>query len=55
MSKIIQSGRFLSNMMTNLGKKKALMDLAVPLTKDFSPKLANKVTLPLIYKFERKK
>ena len=43
LSKIIQSGRFLGNMIGNLGKK-ALTDLAVPLVKDILPKLATKAS-----------
>ena len=43
LSKIIQSGRFLGNMIDNLGKK-ALTGLAVPLAKDILPKLTTKAT-----------
>ena len=39
MTKIIQSGRFLSNMMGNLSKK-ALMNFAVPVATNVLPKLA---------------
>ena len=40
-------------MMSHLGKK-ALLDLAVPLTKDVLPKLATKATSSVLDKFERK-
>ena len=43
MAKIIQSGIFIDKTLDNLGKK-ALLDLAVPLTKDVLPKLATKET-----------
>ena len=56
-SKIIQSGGFpgktLGNMMGNLGKK-SLMDVAISLAKDAFSKLANKTTLSIQDKFERK-
>ena len=56
-SKIIQSGGFpgktLGNMMGNLGKK-SLMDVAISLAKDAFSKLANKATLSIQDKFERK-
>ena len=39
--------------MSHLGKK-ALLDLAVPLTKDVLPKLATKATSSVLDKFERK-
>ena len=58
LAKIIQSGQFLGkalgNMMSNLGKK-ALTDLAVPLTKDVMPKLATKPTLSILDEFKKKK
>ena len=57
LAKIIQSGQFLGkalgNMMSNLGKK-ALTDLAVPLTKDVMPKLATKPTLLILDEFKKK-
>ena len=53
LSKLIQSGGFLCNMMGNLGKK-TLTDLAVPLAIDVLPKLATKATLSISDKFERK-
>ena len=57
LSEIIQPGRFLGKTLgkvtRNLGKK-ALKDLAVPLPKDFLPKLATKATSSVLGKFERK-
>ena len=53
LSKIIQSGDILGNMLGNLGKK-LLIDLAVPLVKDVVTKLATKAALPVIDKFKRK-
>ena len=57
LAKIIQSAQFLGitlgNMMSNLDKK-ALWDLAVPLTKDVWSKLASKATSSTIDTFERK-
>ena len=53
LSKIIQSGRFLGNMIDNLGKK-ALKGLAAPLAKDILPKLTTKATWSVSAKFERK-
>ena len=53
LSKIIQSGRFLGNMIDNLGKK-ALKGLAVPLAEDILPKLTTKATWSVSAKFERK-
>ena len=44
----------LGNMMSNLGKK-ALTDLAVPLTKDVMPKLATKPTLSILDEFKKTK
>ena len=52
-SKIISSGGFLGKTLGNLGKK-ALLDFAVPLTKDVLLKLANKATSFVLDKFERK-
>ena len=54
LAKIIQSGGFLGKMLGNLGKK-VLLDLAVPLAKDVSPKLATRATSSALSKFERKK
>ena len=51
--KIISSGGFLGKTLGNLGKK-ALLDFAVPLTKDVLLKLANKATSFVLDKFERK-
>ena len=50
---VIQSVGFLGKTLGNLGKK-VLLDLAVPLAKDVLPKLATKVTLCALDKFERK-
>ena len=43
----------LGNVISHLGKK-ALIDLAVLLTKDVLPKLATKATLSVLDKFDRK-
>ena len=57
LSKIIELegflGKTLGNMIGSLGKK-ALLDLAVPLTKNVLPKLATKTTSSVLDKFERK-
>ena len=53
LTKIFQSSGFLCNMIGYLGKK-ALMNPAVPLTKDVLPKLATKVTWSILDQFERK-
>ena len=53
LSKIIQLGGFLGNMMGNLSKK-AVTDLVVPLAKDVLPKVATKVTLSILDKLEKK-
>ena len=53
LSKIIQSGRFLGNMIDKLGKE-ALMKIDVPLAKNILPQLATKATLSVKYSFERK-
>ena len=57
LSKIIQSvgflGKTLGNMIGNLGTN-AVIDIAVPLTKDVLLKLATKTTLSILDKFERK-
>ena len=57
LNKIIQSGGFfgktLDNAIDNLDKK-ALIGLAVSLTKDVLPKLATKATSSVLDKFERK-
>ena len=52
-SNIIQSGRLLGNMISNLGKK-ALKVLAVLLAKDVFPKLVTKADSFVIDKFGRK-
>ena len=52
--KIIQLGGCISKMLGNLGNKKALLDLAVPLVKDVLPALATKATSSALDKFERK-
>ena len=51
--KTINSGEFLGNMISKLGKE-ALTKFAVPLTKDSLPELATKTTSSAIDKFERK-
>ena len=51
LSKIIQSGRFLGNIMSNL-RKKSLVDLADPLPKDVLLKLPTKSASPTLDKFE---
>ena len=53
LANMIPLGRFLDKTLLNLNKK-VLLALAVPLGKDILPKLANKTTLFLIHKFERK-
>ena len=57
MSKIVESvkclGKTLDNIMGTVGKK-ALLDLAVPLAKDFLSKLATKATSYLLDRFKRK-
>ena len=52
LSKIIQSVGFFGKTLVNLGKK-ALLDLAVLLGKDDSPKLAHKATSSVLEKLER--
>ena len=52
-SKTIRSGGFLNNKIGKLGKE-ALINLAVPLAKDFLTKLATKATSHILDKFERK-
>ena len=51
LSIITQSGRFLGNMIGKSGRE-ALMNLAVPLTKDVLPKLAIKANSSTLDKFE---
>ena len=53
LSLIIQSDRFLSNMIGIFGKE-ILTKFAVPLAKDVLHKLATKAALSVIDKFERK-
>ena len=53
LSKIIQSGGFVSNMLVNLGKK-VIKDLAVPLARDNLPGLVSNLTSNAINKFEKK-
>ena len=54
LSKIIQSGRFLGNMIDNPGKE-TLINLAVSLAKDVFPKLATKAPSSITDQSERKK
>ena len=51
LSKIIQSSRFLGKTISNL-KKKALLDLAVPLAKDVLRKLPTKATSSVLEKLK---
>ena len=53
LSKIIQSGGFLGNMIAKLGKE-ALMKSAVPLAKYILPQIATRATSSVIDDFERK-
>ena len=53
LSKIIQAGGFLGNMIGKLGKD-ALMNLAVALAKDVFLKLGTKATWSILDKLERK-
>ena len=53
-STIIQSGRFLGKMLSNLGKN-VLLNLAVPLAKDVLPKLATTVISCVLEKLKKKK
>ena len=58
MAKKIQSGGFLGQMLGNVRDnfgKKATIKLAVPLTEDVLPKLANKATSSVLAKSEGKK
>ena len=52
LSKIIQSGGFLRNMLGDLILKKVMIDLAIPLARDNIPGLLN--NLASTNKFERK-
>ena len=53
LSKMIQSGGFLRNMLVNLGKK-VITDLAIPLTRDDLLGLVSNITSNEINKFKRK-
>ena len=53
LSKIIQSGGFLSNMIGKLCKE-ALIKFAASLAKDISPQLATKATSPVINNLKQK-
>ena len=53
LSKIIQSDKFLSNMVGKLGKA-ALIKFAVPLAKDILPQLTTKTTLSLMDNLKEK-
>ena len=52
-SKMIQSGGFLHNMLGNLGKK-VITHLAIPLTRDDLPGLVSNLASNAIDEFERK-
>ena len=52
-STIIQSGRFLGKMLSNLGKN-VLLNLAVPFAKDVLPKLATTVISCVLEKLKKK-
>ena len=49
MSKIIESGGILANLISNLGKK-SLLEYVDPLPKDILPQLKTKITSPVILK-----
>ena len=53
LSKMIQSGGFLRNMLVNLGKK-VITDLAIPLARDNLLGLVSNITSNELNKFERK-
>ena len=44
LSKMIQSGGFLRNVLSNLGKKKVITDLAIPLARVNLPGLVSKLS-----------
>ena len=44
LSKMIQSGGFLRNVLSNLDKKKVITDLAIPLTRVNLPGLVSKLS-----------